>query len=409
MSGAGGLRDAGARAARWEDAIGRHVSELETPVVVADLDVVDRNVARAAAYARERGLALWPHLKTHKTVALAARQRDAGAAGFTVAKTREAELFAAAGFGPLLLHYPAWGTAKWERLAQVAGQVPLTVALDSLAAAEGLDRALRARGTSAEVLIELDAGMRRTGVGGAAEALALAEGVERLAPAGGAASHSAGGAPMSSAPSGASASGLRVAGISCYPGHVRGTLAEVRDGLARVEQLLRATRDAFAAAGIRCDRVSGGSTATLFLAHETVMTEVRAGNYVFLDRSEARGAWQEDDAALQVHASVISTSVPGRMVLDTGSKTLGEAGAPAGLTGWGRLTTAPGAEVVSLNEEHAVCELPPELAATARVGDRHQLVPNHACTCVNLHDAILAARNGVVEEVWPLLTRGEVR
>lgn len=160
--------------------IGQPVAELETPAVVVDLGALERNVARAGAYAREHGLALWPHLKTHKTVAVAERQRAAGVAGFTAAKTTEAERFAAHGLGPLLLHYPVFGAAKWERLAAVAGEAPLTVALDSLAAAEGLDRALRARGTSAELLIELDVGMRRTGVADAAAALALAEGVERF-------------------------------------------------------------------------------------------------------------------------------------------------------------------------------------------------------------------------------------
>lgn len=376
-----------------EAAIGRHVAELETPAVVVDLGVLEANVARAAAYAELNGLALWPHVKTHKTVEVASRQRVAGAAGFTVAKSREAELFAAAGFGPLLLHYPAWGEEKWRRLAEVAGEVPLTVALDGLGAAEGLARALRARGTRAEVLVELDAGMGRTGVAGPKEALALAQAIERIA--GGGAAGGTGGGP------------LRVAGISCYPGHVRGSEEQVGDGLRAVDALLRATRDAFAAAGVDCARISGGSTATLTRSHETCMTEVRAGNYVFLDRSEARGAWRAADAALRVHAAVVSTAVPGRMVLDAGSKTLGEAGPPAGLSGWGRLATAPDAEVVALNEEHAVCALPPD--AVVRVGDRHELIPNHACTCANLHDALFAARDGVVEEVWPLLARGEVR
>lgn len=383
-----------------EAAIGRHVAELETPAVVVDLDVLEANVARAASYAELHDLALWPHVKTHKTVEVAARQRATGAAGFTVAKSREAEIFAAAGFGPLLLHYPAWGEEKWRRLAEVAGEVPLTVALDGLGAAEGLARALRARGTHAQVLIELDAGMGRTGVAGPREALALAQAIERIA-GGGARGGARGGA-------GAGAGGpLRVAGISCYPGHVRGSDEQVGDGLRAVDALLRATRDAFDAAGIDCARISGGSTATLTRSHETCMTEVRAGNYVFLDRSEARGAWRADDAALRVHAAVVSTAVPGRMVLDAGSKTLGEAAAPAGLTGWGQLLTAPGAEVVSLNEEHAVCQLPD--GAAARVGDRHEIVPNHACTCANLHASLFAARGGVVEEVWPLIARGEVR
>lgn len=375
---------------RTSFAIGRPVAELETPAVVVDLDRLERNVSRAGAYARAHGLALWPHLKTHRTVEVALRQRAAGAAGFTVAKSTEAERFAPAGLGPLLLHYPVVGAAKWRRLAEVAGETPLTVALDSFESAEGLTAALARRGTRAEVLVELDAGMRRTGVAGPVEALALARRIERA------------GGP------------LEVAGISCYPGHVRGDAAEVGEGLARVDALLRETTELLRGDGLRCDRISGGSTATLFRSHETVVTEVRAGNYVFLDRSEARGGWSADDAALQVHATVVSTSVPDRLVLDAGSKTLGEAAPPAGLSGWGELLGLPGAEIVALNEEHAVCAMPhpgaldPDGRAWS-VGDRVAIVPNHACTCVNLHDAVYAARAGVVEEVWPLLARGAVR
>ncbi|MDR9371346.1 hypothetical protein Q5424_19765, partial [Conexibacter sp. JD483] len=230
-----------------------------------------------------------------------------------------------------------------------------------------------------------------------------AQAIERIA-GGGAAAGGGRGATGSGATGGGV---LHVAGISCYPGHVRGTLDQVRARLAEVDALLCATRDAFTRAGIDCARISGGSTATLQLSHETCMTEVRAGNYVFLDRSEARGGWSAADAALRVHAAVVSTAVPGRMVLDAGAKTLSEAGPPAGLTGWAQVATAPGAEVVALNEEHAVCVLPQ--GATARVGDRHELVPNHACTCANLHPFLYAARGGVVEEVWPLIARGEVR
>lgn len=369
------------------DAVGRPVAELETPVLVADLDRVERNVARVAAYAAEHGLALWPHAKTHKTAALARRQLAAGARGLTVAKSGEAAAYARHGIGPLLLHYPAFGADKWRRLADVAGEQGLTVALDSVAVAEGLSDALRARGTRADVLIELDAGMRRTGVA-PEQAGALAQAVERL-------------------------DGLDVVGISCYPGHVRGSADEVRAGLRAVDERLRAAVGELDAAGVRRERVSGGSTATLFEAHETAMTEIRPGNYVFLDRSEGRDAWAEDDCALHVHATVVSTSVPGRMVLDAGAKTLGESVPPAGLRGWGAVVGAPDVTIAVLNEEHAVCELTPGARAPSgapwAVGDRVAIVPNHACTCVNLHDRVHAAREGVVEEVWPLIARGAVR
>ena len=367
-----------------EDA-GRDLAALETPAPVVDLGALERNVARAADYAAGHGLALIPHTKTHKTAEVAALQLVAGAAGLAVAKSCEAEAFAARELGPLLLHYPAYGAAKWRRLAEVAARVPLTVALDSLAAAEPLAVALRRRGVAAEVLIELDVGMRRTGVGSPAAALALAQAIERFG-----------------------GGGLSVAGISCYPGHVRGSEEEVREGLRAVDETLRAARAALEGGGIRCDRVSGGSTATLFASHETSMTELRPGNYVFLDRSEGRGAWAPEDCALRVHATVVSTSVPGRMVLDAGSKALGEAPPPAGLRGYGAIAGAPDVTIVALNEEHAVCELGPD-AGRWRVGDRVEVVPNHVCTCVNLHDALIGARDGAVERTIPLIARGAVR
>ena len=134
------------------------VAELETPALVVDLDRLERNLERAATYADEHGLALHPHVKTHKTLEIARMQLDAGARGLTVAKPTEAQVFATAGLGPLLLHYPSAGRGKAERIAELAAAVPLTIALDSLAVAEPL------AAVEAEVLIELDVGLRRTGV-----------------------------------------------------------------------------------------------------------------------------------------------------------------------------------------------------------------------------------------------------
>ena len=105
----------------------------------------------------------------------------------------------------------------------------------------------------------MDVGLHRTGQTTAAGALALAQALSRL-PA------------------------LEVAGISCYPGHCRGDAATVRARVAAVDELLRETRDAFAAAGLRCDRISGGSTPSRYLTHETCVNELRSGTYALLDR-----------------------------------------------------------------------------------------------------------------------------
>ncbi|MBS1882257.1 MAG: alanine racemase [Actinobacteria bacterium] len=367
-----------------EGEVGRAVGELETPALTVDLDRLEANVARAAAYAREHGLALHPHAKTHKTAEIARLQLAAGAAGITVAKSEEAALFAAAGCGRLLAHYPPVGPEKVERLVGVAAAADLTVALDSWAAAEPLARALAAAGRQAEALIELDVGLRRTGLDPAG-AVELARRVEGLG------------------------GGLRLAGLSCYPGHLRGEGGEIEAGLAAVAATLGEAIELFDAAGLRRERISGGSTRTLYCSHLTQVTELRPGNYVFLDRAEAVGPYSLEDCALRVQASVISTAVPGQVVLDSGSKTLSEAGPPAGLRGFGIAPDLPGLEVERLNEEHAVARVGDGDAAGLAVGDRVELIPNHACSCVNLHDRLYAQRAGVVEAVFPLLARGAVR
>ncbi len=188
--------------------VGRPLSEVETPVAVVDLDRLEANLRDLQSYADAHGIALWPHTKTHKSPEIGLRQLALGAGGLTVAKTGEAEVFQEAGAPRILVHYPPFGADKWERLARLAaGGVELTVAVDGLASAEGLAAALERRGATAELLVELDVGLHRTGQTTAAGALALAQALSRL-PA------------------------VEVAGISCYPGHCRGDDETVRSRVA---------------------------------------------------------------------------------------------------------------------------------------------------------------------------------
>ncbi len=164
--------------------VGRSLAEVETPVAVVDLDRLERNLSGLQSYATEHGIELWPHTKTHKTAEIGMRQVALGAGGLTVAKTGEAEVFHEAGAPRLLMHYPPFGPEKADRLARlVAEGLELTVAVDSVWAAESLSAALQKRGVTAELLVELDVGLHRTGQGTAAGALAVAQG-SREAPGG---------------------------------------------------------------------------------------------------------------------------------------------------------------------------------------------------------------------------------
>lgn len=374
-------------AATAETWVGLPVEELPTPIAVIDLEKLEANIARLAGYARAHELALWPHSKTHKMPPVARMQLAAGAAGLTVAKVGEAEVMTSHELGPLLLHYPVYGIDAWRRLAEVAAATSLTVAVDSYEAAEPMAAALARAGARAEVLVEIDVGLHRTGVESPAAACALAQRLDGL-------------------------DGLELAGISCFPGHVRGPAADIERKLADVEVMLAEAVSRLGEAGLRCYRVSGGCTPAMQMTHLTPsVNELRAGTYVFLDRTEVAfdGPLTLDDCALRVHATVVSTTVPGNAIVDAGSKMLSDAafGGPGG-EGRGAVIDHPDVTIPVTNEEHGICDVSASSAAW-RVGDRIEIVPNHVCTCVNLQDVVCAARAGVVEHVWSVEARGKVR
>jgi D-serine deaminase-like pyridoxal phosphate-dependent protein len=362
------------------------VQDLDTPAVVVDLDLMEANIARMAEAARAMGVALRPHTKTHKVPEIAKRQLAAGAAGVTVAKVGEAEVMVAAGVTDVFVAYPVVGAGKAERLAALARRgARVSVGLDGRESAECLGRAAAEAGVTIDVLTDLDVGQHRTGVQ-TADALAdLAAFV-------------------------ASRPGLRFAGIMCYPGHVRGTAEEQRPALAVVQAKLEEARDRLAARGLPVGVVSGGSTPTAPHTGLTpAVTEIRPGTYVFNDLGyHSVGANRLEDCALTVHATVVSTSVPGQAVLDSGTKTLTSDRCPARFEGYGLVREHPEAVIAKLNEEHGWvdvtrCPRPP------RVGERVSVVPNHVCAVVNMHDVLHGVRGDEVVVSWPIAGRGKVR
>jgi len=361
-----------------EQQIGRSLSEVETPVAVIDLDRLDVNLRDLQSYVDTHGIELWPHTKTHKSPEIGRRQLELGAGGLTVAKTGEAQVFQEAGAPRILVHYPPFGNDKWERLAEIAASgVELTVAVDSAAPAEGLARALDRRGLRAQLLVEVDVGLHRTGQTTPAGAVAVAQELSKL-PA------------------------VEVVGVSCYPGHLRPEDPTLPQGLAEVDALLRETVSAFAATGFRSDRVSGGSTPTRYLTHTTCVNELRSGTYALLDRNDG----PDDRCALWVEVTVISDSVPNQVVVDAGSKTFTSDDHPDG--GHGSVLGRPGAALAHLNEEHGYVDVT-ALDERPVVGEHLQIVPNHACGCMNLHDGVLAVRDGVVDHVIRVAGRGLIR
>lgn len=356
--------------------------DLETPVLLVDIERMKRNLDRAAEYARRHAIALRPHIKTHKSPLVAREQLDRGAAGLTCATAYEAEVMSEVS-DDLLVMYPPVGERRAARMAKLARDVRLTVALDSRTAAEDLSRAAATAGSRPRVLIEIDAGMHRVGLPSLADAVDLGTAVQKL-------------------------TNLDLVGFAFYPGHVRGHVDEQEPQLADLRRIVANARAAFGRAGLPVQVVSAGSTPTIWRTHEiTGVTEMRPGTYIFNDRTTAEiGACALDDCALTVLATVVSTAVPGQAVIDAGTKALGREPIRGGAgEGFGCLLHEPGIVVKSMSEEHGILDLA-KSEWRPRVGDRVRVIPNHVCIVVHLADVVYGLSDGAVSCSWPVAARG---
>ncbi len=362
-----------------------HISELDTPALLIDLDRLEANLRRVADYCARHRLRLRPHTKTHKSPVIGRRQLDRGAVGLTVAKVGEAEVMRAAAPPELLVAYPVIGEAKLRRLMQVARETAVTVALDSLEAAQELSRAAHSAGLTVGVLIEANLGMNRCGLDPGDDLVALATAVSRMA-------------------------GLRLEGLEFYSGHVRLNTPEGPSQFGEVKKKASQIREDFQRAGLATTVVSGGSTPTLFHSHEIdAINEIRPGTYVFYDAMQVQaGACTWDDCAATILTTVISTARKGFAMIDGGSKTFTSDRLPGPEPSFGRVVDSPEALFYNMNEEHGYLDLRPSGKA-CRVGDRLRIIPNHVCVAVNMHEKMYGVRGEQVEEVLPVAGRGKLQ
>jgi D-serine deaminase-like pyridoxal phosphate-dependent protein len=354
---------------------------LETPIPLVDLDRLERNLDRVAGYATRHGLALRPHIKTHKSPRVAVEQLRRGAVGLTCATLLEAEVMSEV-CDDIVLAYPPVGGSKLQRLLALPDDIELTVALDSIEAAEALAHAAGERARTVGVYVELDVGMHRVGLPAIEDALALVRHVSQRPP-------------------------LVYRGITFYPGHIRASVGQQDQEITRLSSGVRAAIEALDRAGLRPDVVSGGSTPTITKAHEIEgLTEVRPGTYVYNDRiTQQIGACGWDDCALTVLATVVSTAVPGQAVIDAGTKALGREPAGRPEDGFAALMDRPEVTVQRLSEEHGILDLR-NSDWRPTVGEQVRLVPNHVCIVVHLHEVIYGMRGDRVETSWPVSARG---
>lgn len=353
---------------------GQRLEDIETPVPIIDIGIVERNVTRWQQRCDAAGFANRPHIKTHKLAGLARYQMACGARGITVQKLGEAEAMADAGIADMLLTFNIVGSRKLDRLADLARRSDIQAVADNASVVDGLARAAAGAGRAITVLVECDTGMRRNGVQSPDLAADLARSID-------------------------ASPGLRYGGLMTYPRP--GTRSETRAFLSEA-------RDLAARAGLETVTVSTGGSPEMWSDEGLdIATEYRAGTYVYFDRGLAtRGACNYEDCALTVLATIVSCPTPQRAMIDAGSKAL--TSDLLGLKGYGVVQDLNFALVYDINEEHGYLDTA-ALPNKPRVGDLVRITPNHVCPVTNLFDKVVFVRGNEVLGAVQVEARGCVR
>ncbi len=354
-------------------------AQIDTPVLLVDLEALEFNIEKMARHFRQAGKELRPHTKSHKTPAIARRQLEAGAIGITCAKLGEAEAMAEAGIQDILIANEVIGPRKIGRLMELAHRCDIMVAVDEAQNLAELDEAAGRAGVRPRLLVEVNIGHNRCGVEAGPRAVELAR-------------------------KAAASRHLRFCGLMGYEGHV----VDLEDRAAREGgareclQRLVDTRQAVEKAGIPVAICSSSGTGDYYLSTAfSGITEVQAGSYALMD-----AAYGKLDLgfryALTVLTTVTSRPAPERVITDAGLKALTpEHGMPL-------VKDHPELECHALSEEHGRLRSRKGPCAL-QVGEVLEFIPGHGCTTVNLHDQLYAIRNDRLEEIWEVAGRGKVR
>lgn len=364
------------------------VFDLDTPGLIIREALLLRNIGDMAEYAQQVGVKLRPHIKAHKLPAIAKAQLAMGAVGITVAKLGEAEVMMEAGFTDILIANQIIGEHKIKRLLDLSEKADIKVTVDSLAGMRALNDVCQQEKKQIKVLIEVNTGLNRCGVLGE-DVLQLAKEIKNL-------------------------SQLKFQGIMTHAGQAYGAqnIEQVSEiGKFEGQEMVK-TANLLEKQGIPVSTISVGSTPTAkFAGMIKGVTEIRPGNYVFYDGIQiALGVAIQDDCALSILATVISKPSSERLIIDAGSKTLAlDQGAhgKSMVTGFGMVKGHPDIIIERLSEEHGILKVSPD--CSLEIGDKIEIIPNHACTVINLADEINLVRNQEVIEVWEIKARGKVR
>jgi len=361
---------------------------LNTPVLVLDVEALDRNIAEMAAFARAHDVKLRPHSKTHKSADIARRQIKAGALGVCCAKLGEAEALAEADIENLHITSPVVTRPAIARLVELNARVAdLMVVVDHPGNVETIAAAASKAGKPLAVIVDIDPGIHRTGVATPDGVVDLARKVAGL-------------------------KSLKYAGVQFYCGSHQ-HIVDFRERSAKIEERTEYLKGILAkleGVGLKPGIITGSGTGTHFIdAKLGVFTELQVGSYVFMDHDynvcDLRGLDRPTfEQALQIDARVVSANTPGMATVDAGLKAMAtEKGPPQILKG-----AVEGSTTRFMGDEHLAVIAPPGRQAPAH-GEQVILTPPHCDPTVNLYDSYHVVKGDTLIGIWPITARGRSR
>ena len=356
---------------------------LQTPSILVDRPRLDANIRSMQAECDTHGVELRPHIKTHKMVAVARKQLEAGARGLTCAKLGEAEAMLPSGVRNIFVAHSLVDSRQAPRITALAEQLDdFRLAVTSEAHAEAFLRLAALTGRKISVMIGVDTGLGREGVRDSASASRIA-------------------AVLGRSPH------VELRGFYTHEGNLYS--APPAEQTTRVEEMLGricAVRDSID----RSLSVWPGCSVTARLTARIGagrVQSVRPGAYVFGDLALTRmtGVMAPESVALHVLATVVDKPEPGLALIDAGSKTFSSDRTPDGLSALA--TDGRDVAVIRVNEEHGY--LRGKDVDALKIGERIVFTPAHVCTVVNLTDEVVVMEHGKVVERWQVEARGRIR
>lgn len=360
-----------------------NIQRMQTPAVVIHLDIAEKNIKQMLKGAQKEGIKHRPHIKTHRSGYLARLQIEAGCCGITVAKLGEAEAMAQAGIEDVFVAYPLIGEDKLVRLFELAERVNISTMVNSVEGAQALSAYFEARGRTIDVLIEIDGGLNRGGVKPGTKTLQYAREIRDL-------------------------KGIHITGLMYYGGlvydskgidEIRGYARQERDVLLENARLLRDD-------GFEIKVLSAGSSFTGKMPEELEgITEIRSGHYIFNDCGQLDvGLASPEECALRIVSTIVSKPDEHVVIADVGTKSL-TSDLCHHRSGYGYVIGYPDVEIYALNEEHAFLKTTGN--NPLQIGDKIEIIPNHACVVTNLVDAAYGFRDGKPERMIEISARGK--